>query len=288
MDGDIDYIVGNYGLNSYFQPTVEHPVEIYGNDYDKNGSFDPITTIYTQDQSYILHPRNLMIDQIPSFEYRFRTFDKYSTTPFNRSFTEEEINSSIHLRCNMLQSVVLEKKENNTFKIHSLPKGAQLAPIYGIVVDDFNQDYLPDLLLIGNSYAEETVYGYYDASYGSVLINRGDFSWRYVQNNEINLIADGDKKALSKIKIGNGFGYIMTENNGYLKVLVVNQPSPGNFLNVEPDDWYALIDFENGEKAKFEFYHGSGYLSQDSRIFIKDSLMKGIKIVKYSGKSLNF
>ncbi len=287
-DGDIDYVVGNYGLNSFFKPTIDHPVEIYANDYDKNGSFDPITTVYIQDESYILHPRNLMIDQIPSFEYRFRTFDKYSTTPFNRSFTEEEISSSLHLQCNMLQSIILEKKGNNLFEIHSLPNESQFAPVYGIAFDDFNQDGRPDLFLIGNSYSEETVYGYYDASFGSVLLNQGNFSWHFLENNQINLIADGDKKALSKVKIGDGLGYIMTENDGFLQAFIVNQPPGGSFIELEEDDWYALVEYENGETARFEFYHGAGYLSQDSRILIKEPQMKGVKIVKYSGKLRNF
>jgi hypothetical protein len=287
-DGDIDYVLGNYGLNSFFKPTIDHPVEIYANDYDKNGSFDPITTVYMQDESYILHPRNLMIDQIPSFEYRFRTFDKYSTTPFNLSFTEEEINSSLHLQCDMLQSIILEKKGNNSFEIHSLPNESQFAPVYGIAFDDFNQDGLPDLFLIGNSYAEETVYGYYDASFGSVLLNQGDFSWRFLENNQINLIADGDKKALSKVMIGDGLGYIMTENGGFLQAFIFNQPPGGSFIELEEDDWYALVEYENGEIARFEFYHGAGYLSQDSRILIKEPQMKGVKIVKYSGKLRNF
>jgi hypothetical protein len=287
-DGDIDYAVGNFGLNSFFKPTVKHPVEIYGNDYDKNGSFDPITTVYTQDQSYILHPRNLMIDQIPSFEYRFRTFDQYSTTAFNRSFTPEEISSSLHLQCNMLQSVVLESNDDQSFLIHPLPNEAQFSPIYGIAFEDFNQDQLPDLFLVGNSYAEETVYGYYDASFGSVLLNQGDLSWKFVQNNQINLIADGDKKALSKLRIGDRTGYILSENNGYLQALSLNHPLPGSILELEEDDWYALIDYDNGEKSKIEFYHGAGYLSQDSRILIKEPHIKGIKIMKYSGKLRNF
>ena len=287
-DGDIDYVAGNYGLNSFFKPTVEHPVEIFGNDYDKNGSFDPITTVYTRDQSYILHPRNLMIDQIPSFEYRFRTFDQYSTTPFDRSFTPEEISSSLHLQCNMLQSVILEKNGDQSFVIHPLPIEAQFSPIYGICFDDFNQDQLPDLLLVGNSYAEETVYGYYDASFGNLLLNQGNFSWQFIENSRINLVADGDKKALAKIRTGDAFTYLLTENNGYLQALNYSLSPDAPLIPLEEDDWYACIDYQDGKKTKVEFYYGAGYLSQDSRFILKKPQISAIKIVKYSGKTRNF
>jgi hypothetical protein len=290
QDGDIDYVVGNYGLNSFFKPTQEQPVEIYGNDYDKDGSFDPITTVYIQDESYIFHPRNLMIEQIPSFANRFRTFEKYSTTPFNRSFTGEEISSSIHLECNMLQSIILEKTDRHSFKIHPLPIKSQFAPIYGMVMEDLNHDHLPDLFLIGNSYAEETVYGYYDASFGSVLLNLGNFNWQFLENNMINLIADGDKKALAKMYIGNERIFLLTENNGDLQALAISTPSSvtGKIIELEDNDWYCIFEYENGMTAKTEFYHGSGYLSQETRKLHINSLVKQITIVNYSGESRTF
>jgi len=287
-DGDTDYVVGNYGINSFFKPSEDHPVELYANDFDKNGLFDPITTVYVQDESYILHPRNLMIDQIPSFELRFRTFEKYSTTPFNQSFTDEEINTSIHLSCKTLGSILLEKKDSISFLIHPLPLKAQFSPIFGTVFEDFNNDGLSDIFLIGNSYAEETVYGYYDASYGSVLLNQGKFSWKYVENNTINLIADGDKKALSLICIGDQNSFILSENNGFLQTLVTGTTSTGKILEFEDDDWYAIITYNNGSSTKKEFYYGAGYLSQSTRKLKIDQRVKSIKIVKYSGKTHNY
>ncbi len=287
-DGDIDYIVGNYGLNSFFQPTPERPVEIYGNDYDKNGSFDPITTVYIEEESYIFHPRNLMIDQIPSFELRFRTFEKYSTTPFNRSFTEEEINSSVHLENRMMASVILENGEGNRFNIQPLPTKAQFSPVYGTAITDINNDGFPDLLLIGNSYDEETVYGYYDASYGTLLINKGDLRWEFAENNKINLLADGDKKALARIRTGNRDAYVITENNGPLQVLSTQKPAAGRLLEAGDDDWYALIEYKDGRKSKIEFYHGSGYLSQHSRKVQLNGEIRKVKIVKYTGETRIF
>jgi hypothetical protein len=284
-DGDIDYVIGNYGLNSFFKPTVEQPVELYANDFDLNGTFDPITTVFIQNESYIFHPRNLMIDQIPSFGERFKTFEKFSNTPFRNSFTKEEIDNSIHKQCQMMHSVILERTEDDYFRIHNLPHQAQFSPVFGIVLHDFNDDHLPDLLLTGNSFAEETVYGYYDASLGTVLINEGSFRWKHLENNKINLVAEGDKKAMVKICIGANTGLFLSENNGYLQVLGLTTNKNSIPLKLKDNDWHGTIHYEGGSSQKVEFYYGNGYLSQNSRTLMIDEQVKSLEITTFSGET---
>ena len=45
-DGDIDYIAGNAGLNSFYKGSPEQPFQVYAADFDKNGSFDAIPFLY--------------------------------------------------------------------------------------------------------------------------------------------------------------------------------------------------------------------------------------------------
>ncbi|HEX5170777.1 MAG TPA: FG-GAP-like repeat-containing protein, partial [Cyclobacteriaceae bacterium] len=47
-DGDVDYIVGNLGLNSVLQAFENKPVSIYAKDFDGNGSMDPIISRYIE------------------------------------------------------------------------------------------------------------------------------------------------------------------------------------------------------------------------------------------------
>jgi hypothetical protein len=284
-DGDIDYVVGNYGLNSFFKPTKDRPVEIFANDFDNSGSIDPITTVYFQNESYVYHPRNLMIEQIPGFEGRFRTFEEYGTTPFNRSFTKEEIASSFHLKCKTLSSVILEQRKDSTFKIHYLPNEAQFAPVYGISIEDLNHDNLLDLVLVGNSYAEETLFGYYDASYGSVLLNEGDFSFHFLENYDINFVADGDKKSIARLMLNKGMLFLISENNGRLQFYENTLYKPQDVMYIRPDDWYAIKSFHDGSRQKIEFYYGNGYLSQNSRALIYNQNLRSVEIVNYAGQA---
>jgi hypothetical protein len=45
-DGDMDYVVSNLGLNSFYRASEKEPVRIYAKDFDNNGSFDAIPTLY--------------------------------------------------------------------------------------------------------------------------------------------------------------------------------------------------------------------------------------------------
>ena len=48
-DGDLDFIVGNWGLNTRLQASKSEPITLYSNDFDNNGTVDPVITclLYT-------------------------------------------------------------------------------------------------------------------------------------------------------------------------------------------------------------------------------------------------
>ena len=287
-DGDIDYLAGNYGLNSFFKASVEKPVEIYAADFDQDGSIDPVITHYIDNDSYIIHPRNILNRKIPGFENRIKTFEQYGTTPFRKAFTSKELEEAIHLNCTIMESVILENLDGGKFKIHYLPNEIQISPVYGVEFHDFNGDHLTDIMLVGNSYAEETITGYYDASYGNVLINRGDFTWDVPRLNAVNLIADGDKKALAKIKMTDGYAFIISENNGPLQGLYFNQENNGYDIPIGKSDWYMIMKIDENITKKVEFYYGNGYLSQNSRHLITNTAFQDIKIANYTGDLREF
>lgn len=282
-DGDIDYVVGNYGLNSFYKASPEYPLEIYGKDFDRNGTFDPIVTNYIDGVAYIVHSRNTIIRQIPSIEYRFLTYEAYGATPFKNSLTTEELSGAVHLDCKNMQSVVLENVNGEYFNIHELPIEVQFSPVFGTTLEDFNNDNRLDIMLIGNSMADETFAGYYDASFGNVLINQGEFQWKVLQPSKTRLIVDGDKKALAKLNINNQETFLMSENNGYLKTYTFNNQQKKSFKSAR-DDFYFILKHNNLSR-KIELYNGSGFLSSSSRtIWLPDEVSE-LNIFGFTGKS---
>ncbi len=45
-DGDMDYLLGNWGKNSKFKASKEHPLRMYYADFDGNGSTETILCNY--------------------------------------------------------------------------------------------------------------------------------------------------------------------------------------------------------------------------------------------------
>ena len=77
-DGDIDYVVGNHGLNSRFKVSQDQPMQIIAKDFDKNGYIDPICSYYVQGKNYPIYHRNLMLRQMPFLKSRYNTYENYA------------------------------------------------------------------------------------------------------------------------------------------------------------------------------------------------------------------
>ena len=63
--------------------------------------------------------------------------------------------------------------EKGKFRWEKLPEELQVSPIKKMIVDDFNGDGYPDLLVGGNDYTYDVGTGFYDANEGIVLLNKG-------------------------------------------------------------------------------------------------------------------
>ncbi len=284
LDGDTDYILGNYGLNSYFKPSPEKPVEIYCADFDRNGRVDPIITQYFGDEAFIVHPYNILTDLIPGIKNRFKTYSDYGSMPFRDSFLPEELAEAFRLNCKMMRSVVLENKGGKRFEIHDLPVEVQFSPVFGILAEDINGDQMPDLIMVGNSFSDETITGYYDASLGNIMINKGNFQWTAIQPVLSDFVAEGDKKALARIIVNNRPVYLISVNDGDLQAYIMKEQSEPLHLHTQQNDWFVIYDF-NGLTVKREIYRGSGFLSASSTSILIPHGAKKITVRQYSGST---
>jgi hypothetical protein len=265
LDGDIDYLAGNLGLNSRYQVSASSgPVQLYAKDFDGNGQIDPILTQFIQGEESIVPIRDVLNDQMPTFaRKRFTSFRAYAEKPFSEAFTSDDLDGATRLKADELRSCYIENKGKGVFSLHPLPNLAQIAPVFGIQTGDFNGDGLPDALLVGNSYATETYSGWYDAGRGCLLLGDGRGHFRAVAPETAGLRADRDAKALAALSTGNEIVYLLTNNNGPVQVikprnLVKRQPA-------KPGETVRFITHKDGRRQRIEFYYGSGYLSQSSR-----------------------
>jgi len=182
-DGDMDFIVGNHGLNSRFKASKEKPITLYSKDFDGNGFIDPVLTFRAENgKNYPYALRHNLIDQMKGLKKKFPNYESFKDASINEIFTSEELNGANLLEVNTLASVILINQGDLNFTPQELPLEVQFSTIYAITTNDFDKDGDQDIILGGNLYNVKPEVGRYDASYGVYLENMGDMKFRYNKN----------------------------------------------------------------------------------------------------------
>ena len=101
--------------------------------------------------------------------------------------------------------------------LQALPWQAQLSPLKDAVVINANNDSLPDILLVGNFYETNIEMGRYDASYGTILVNKGKGNFDCENINGLQI--KGQVRHIRKINIGEEQAYVLVKNNDSAMVI---------------------------------------------------------------------
>jgi len=184
-DGDLDIIAGNLGINTRFRADAKHPVTMYFDDFDKNGSPEGILCHTDEDgKTYPFALRHNLMARMPILKKKYPNYASFKNATMEDILGKEALKASLKWEANEMQSMILVNQGNFSFKRQLLPKSAQYAPIFAIHPMDINKDGFQDLIVGGNLYGVQPEMGRYDASYGVLLINDKtgsfvDFSFRY-------------------------------------------------------------------------------------------------------------
>ncbi|MFS4466662.1 VCBS repeat-containing protein [Maribacter sp. 2210JD10-5] len=201
-DGDLDYLAGNLGLNTDYRASKEEPLRIYSNDFDNNGSVDPIICQYNDGIEYTIAPRDKLIEQIPSIKKRFTTYHKYASTPFKDIFNEKELENTQVLETYILESCYIENLGNRKFNLRPLPNELQIAPINKLLTKKIDNDEHLDVLAIANDYSTEVTIGRYDASTGAVMLGNGKGGFDVKRGSYSGFLVDKNAKNMITLKLG--------------------------------------------------------------------------------------
>ena len=195
-DGDEDWVVGNLGHNSVIQASQDEPVTLYINDFDDNGSLDPILTFYQQGTEQSILTKDELAKQIPRLR-KNTTYADYAKAPIQEWFPAAQWEKALVKKAYILSSSWVENKGADGFAMHPLPVEAQFAPVRAILIQDFDQDDHQDLLLAGNDYAVDPKQGRYDASNGWWLRGKGDREFETVSAEESGVIMEGQVASIA-------------------------------------------------------------------------------------------
>ncbi len=285
--GLMDYIVGNVGLNTLYKASDKYPVYITANDFDKNGTFEAIPSIFLPDKNgekkeFPAIGREDLFKEMISMRKKFTDYKSYATTTMEDVLSPEQKKGAIRLKSNTSQSCFLRNDGNGKFTIIPLPNQAQISAINGMVVDDFDGDGNLDVMINGNDYGTEVGTGKYDALNGLMLKGDGKGNFYPQSILQSGIYIPGDGKALVKLQSNSGdYMLAASQNRGPLKLFELKRKAYA--VKLRPTDMYAIISFKDGKTCKQEFYYGESFLFRSGRFLSMDNTMESVKMTDING-----
>ncbi len=210
-DGDIDFLLGNAGLNSQIKASVNEPVELYANDYNNDGKLDPVLCYYIQGKSYPMHTRNELLGQMNQLTQKFPSYATYADATIEDIVDKNSLDNAFKLSAYTMESCWIENDSGNLI-LRKLPELVQFSCVNAFISHDFDGDGKQEIIAAGNFYPLHPQIGMNDASMGSLLQFSDD---SLVVKHEVisPLWLYGDIRDLALLSFKNGKKMIVVSRN---------------------------------------------------------------------------
>ncbi len=222
-DGDMDFVLGNWGLNSRFKASKDQPMRLYIKDFDENGTSESLITYFWPDGKSHLYPAKIdLTSQIPSLKKAFLKYSDYAGKSIEDVFGKGAVSHSQQYKTEELETSILWNKGKAGLQLKPLPVMAQVAPVYAIVTTDFDKDGHIDMLLAGNMLDLKPDVGRLDANNGIGL--KGDNKGNFVPlgKMETGIQIKGQVRDAEIITVGNNKqALILARNNDSLMYYIL-------------------------------------------------------------------
>jgi hypothetical protein len=270
--GRTDYIVGNLGLNTFYKASEEYPMFVTAADFTSGGGYVVIPSVFLTDingrlKEFPATGRDDIIERIPSLKKQFPDYKSFALSTMDEILPAEKRKDAIRLKANILESCYLRNDGRGKFTMIPLPAQAQVSVLNAMVTDDFDGDGNLDVLISGNDYGTDISIGRYDALNGLLLKGDGLGGFTPITIQQSGIYIPGNAKGLIKFS-GNNHQYFIaaSQNRDALKIFGLNKNM--KIFRLSANDANAVLRYKDGRIQKVEFYYGSSFLSQSSRILV--------------------
>jgi hypothetical protein len=217
LDGDMDFIAGNLGLNTRLKATEKEPISMYYNDFDDNGKFEQIITFYLQGKEIPFANKDEIQRQIPKIKKSFLYAEDFAKANLYDIFTKEKLKASKLVKAYHFANTLFINDCIGKFTPKVLPWEAQITAYKTAVAVDANGDKWPDILMMGNFYDNNVQMGRYDADYGTLLINTRMQDFNAAPMNGLSI--KGQVRKISPIQIKQQSAFVLGMNSDSLRII---------------------------------------------------------------------
>jgi hypothetical protein len=284
-DGDMDYLAGNFGLNSHYRASATEPVNVVFKDFDQNGALEAITSYYEAGVNYPTTSLDVLTSQLPLLKRKILYHRMYANTSTDGLLQIAGRENTKVLYCRTLQSSYIENTGGGKFRHKPLPLAMQTAPVFGVLTEDVNRDGYLDFIAVGNSYAPDVVSGRCNAFIGQVMLGNGNGDFEPMHVTASGFFVDGDAKSIAEVTVGNSVLTIVGQNNDSLKVFKRKNRREDDRIYLAADEVAAMLTFEDGKSRRVELGYGTSYLSQSSRCIRLTSKIASVALLDSHGRA---
>jgi enediyne biosynthesis protein E4 len=277
-DGRLDIIAGNWGRNTKYEQSYSdaQPLRIAYADFDTNGVMD-IVEYHFDHATRKLVPergRSCSTRAMPFLANRNASFTAFG------SGSLEEVYGQCLKAGTVLEAKTLEHRlflnRGMKFEPRPLPPEAQLAPIFGINVADFDGDGNEDVFVAQNFFAAQKETPRCDAGRGLLLLGDGQGGLDPMDGSRSGLKIYGEQRG-SAVADYNRDGrpdLAVTQNGTYTRLYENTGGRPGIRVRLRgqaanPTSVGAILRLQFADKKSGparSISAGSGYWSQDSAV----------------------
>jgi len=213
-DGDTDYILGNWGLNTKFRAQKGQPMRMYYGDFDGNGSTETILAVAKDGKYYPLEGFADLSGQLAYLKEKFKSYKDFAGLPIEKVLGNDKLEKARVFEVSELRTGYLENQDGH-FKFVPLDNSMQLAPVTSLLKYDFDGDGKEEVLAAGNYFGVKPFHGRLGSFPGAIIRNAKEV----VPGNRIGLdLTQRSARSLDIIPL-NGHSYLLvTFNNARAQV----------------------------------------------------------------------
>ncbi|MDI5893728.1 VCBS repeat-containing protein [Flavobacterium algoritolerans] len=170
-DGDEDYLVGNWGMNSKFKASQDFPMKMYYDDFDTNGSFETIVAIEKKGQYYTILGLDELAEQFSGMlKKKFNSYKSFAGKTLVEIFDPKMLEKGTLFEVHNLKSGYL-RNDKGKFTFVPFSNKMQVAPITSFLKSNFDSDANEEVFAAGNYFGVSPYHSRFDGFSGALIKN---------------------------------------------------------------------------------------------------------------------